>query len=134
MFRLARDRKGEVEEAVITLPILVVVSFFIVNAALAVLTAAAAANAANYGARMGSVDQESPAAVASAAAHQRLAAASFGGSYSVSASGGGEPGSLVMVRVEWRYPNLIGGLLSMFGGGTSDWEGESTQYFRQEGW
>jgi hypothetical protein len=92
-----------------------------------------AANAANYGARIGSVSQENPTGIAVGAARQMIASAPVG-DYSVSSSGGGNPGALLAVRVDWRVPNFFRGLLGFFGASVGDFSGTSVAYFRQEGW
>ncbi|MDK2981350.1 MAG: hypothetical protein PWQ55_1697, partial [Chloroflexota bacterium] len=55
-------------EAAITLPVVLLLTFAMVNLAMAWYAAVAASNAANYGARVGSVSQTSPTVNAVAAA------------------------------------------------------------------
>jgi hypothetical protein len=93
-----------------------------------------AGNAANYGARMGSVAQSNPAGVAIASANQMLAAAPVG-TYAVSVSGSGLPGDMMTVQVRYTVPNYFGGLAGFFGVGTpANFTHTATSYFRQEGW
>ncbi len=56
------------------------------------------------------------------------------GDYAVSASGGGQPGALLAVSVEWSVPNYFQGLLGFFGASVDDFSGSAVAYFRQEGW
>ena len=91
-------------------------------------------NAANYGARVGSVSQSNPAGNAIAATQAQLAAIGVG-SYSVSASGGGSRGAQVIVTVDWAVPNNIGSLISYLGGDIQmNFAGTTLSIFRQEGW
>jgi hypothetical protein len=127
------DRRGDMAEAAITLPVVLLATFAMINLALAGFASVNAANAANYGARIGSVSQENPTGVSVAAANQMIANAPIG-DYSVSSSGGGDPGVLLAVRVDWRVPNFFRGLLNFFGADIGDFSGTSVAYFRQEGW
>jgi hypothetical protein len=120
-------------EAAVTLPVVMLATLALVNLAIAGFASVNAANAANYGARIGSVNQMNPAGAAVVASHQMLATAPVG-QYGVSAFGGGPPGSLLAVTVDWRVPNYFNGLLSLFGAGVPDFSGRTVAYFRQEGW
>ncbi|HFC08282.1 MAG TPA: hypothetical protein ENJ54_00265 [Chloroflexi bacterium] len=129
-----RKRRGQaLVETAIALPIVVFVAVFVINGAMAAVAASNAGNAANYGARVGAVTQRGAAGAAVAAARQALATAPIG-HYEVSASGGGPPGSQVVVVVQWRVPNLLGALLGLVGGGDVDFHGRAMATFRQEGW
>jgi hypothetical protein len=132
--RILRDPRAELEEAALVLPLLLLVSLALVNMAMLGFAAVNAGNAANYGARMGSVAQSNPAGVAIDSAYQMLSAAPVG-TYSVSVAGGGLPGDVVAVRVRYTVPNYFGGLAALFG---IPFPGEfthtATSYFRQEGW
>lgn len=133
VLRFLGDRRGEMAEAAVTLPIVMLATLALVNLAIAGFASVNAANAANYGARIGSVSQVNPAGAAAAASHEMLAHAPVG-EYGVSAFGGGPPGALLAVAVDWQVPNYFNGLLSLFGGGVSEFSGTSVAYFRQEGW
>lgn len=134
MIRRLFSKRAELDEAAFALPVLLLVSLALVNLALLGFAAVNAANAANYGARMGSVAQSVPAQVAAEAAQGKLAAVKVG-SYTVSVSGGGQPGSLITVTVTYRMPNYFNGLANLFGVGTpSQFQGIARAYFRQEGW
>jgi hypothetical protein len=130
---LPRDQRGEMAEAAVTLPIVMLAVLALVNLTIAGFASVNAANAANYGARVGSVNQESPAGVAVAAANQMISNAPIG-DYEVTASGGGAPGSLLAVTVHWEVPNFFQGLMSLFGREMGDFSGSAVAYFRQEGW
>ena len=97
-WRRNRSTKGSsMAEAAITLPVVVLLTFAMVNLAMAWYAAVAASNAANYGARVGSVTQVNPTVSAVAAAQGRLDAISVG-TYAISASGGGYRGAQVNVN------------------------------------
>lgn len=78
MRKLLRDRRGELDEAALVLPVLLLISLALINMAILGFAAVNAGNAANYGARMGSVAQSNPAGVAVASANQMLTAAPVG--------------------------------------------------------
>ena len=121
-------------EAAITLPVIMLVTFAMINISMAWYAAVAASNAANYGARVGSVAQTNPTGYAVAAAQTRLDATSIG-SYAISASGGGYRGSQIIVSIDWTVPNYITGMMALLGGGSlSDFNGTVISTFRQEGW
>ncbi|MGB9801105.1 MAG: hypothetical protein ACPLUL_13525, partial [Thermanaerothrix sp.] len=106
----------------------------LVNLALLGFAAVNAGNAAEYGARMGSVALANQASAAYSAAQQKVSAVRVG-SYTVSVSGGGRPGARIEVAVTYRVPNYFGGLASLFGVSTpSQFQGTARAYFRQEGW
>ena len=121
-------------EATITLPVVVLLSFAMVNLAMAWYAAVAASNAANYGARLGSVAQTNTLGTAVSAAQVRLDAISVG-TFAISASGGGFRGAQVNVVVDWAVPNYIGSLITYIGGGDQmNFAGTALSTFRQEGW
>lgn len=129
-----RSRMAELDEAAIALPVLLLVSLALVNLALLGFAAVNAGNAAEYGARIGSVALSNPAGQAYSAALAKVNAVQVG-SYTVSVTGGGRPGSRIEVAVTYRVPNYFGGLASLFGVGTpSQFQGTARAYFRQEGW
>ena len=128
------DRRGEMDEAAFVFPILLLLSLALINLAMLGFASVTASNAANYGARMGSVAQRSPASVAYAMASSRTAAAPFG-SYAVSVAGSGQPGERVSVRVSYRVPNFFAGLAGFFGiAMQAEFSGSAEAYFRQEDW
>lgn len=135
MIRLLLSRRGdEFAETAIVMPVILLATMALINLSMAGFASINANNAANYGARIGSVHQQAPAGAAYSAAMQS-ASANGVGEYSVSVSGGGFPGSQITVRVNWSVPNLMGGLLSLFGGGAgNEIGGFATSAFRQEGW
>lgn len=131
-----RGRRGSsMAEAAITLPVIMLMTFAMVNVSMAWYAAVAASNAANYGARIGSVAQTDPQGLAVSAAQTRLDAVSIG-SYSISASGGGSRGSQITVSITWTVPNHIVGLMTLLGGGGNqpNFTGTVISTFRQEGW
>ena len=127
-------RGSSMAEAAITLPAIVLLTFAMVNLSMAWYAAVAASNAANFGARMGSVAQSDPQGHAVAAAQTRLASTSIG-TYSITATGGGTRGSQIVVSVDWTVPNYITGLMTLLGGGgPASFSGTVISTFRQEGW
>ena len=127
-------RGSSMAEAAITLPVIMLLTFAMVNLAMAWYAAVAASNAANYGARIGSVSQTNPAVNAVSATQGRLDAISVG-TYAISASGGGYRGAQVNVVVDWAVPNYIGSLITYIGGGGQmNFAGTALSTFRQEGW
>jgi hypothetical protein len=136
MLRLFLSRRGdEFAESAIALPVIVLVTIALMNLTMAGFASVNANNAANYGARVGSVHQQSPANAAYDAAQESISYASVG-EYQVAVSGGGFPGAQINVEVHWSVPNLLGGLMSFFGGESlgAGIEGAATSVFRQEGW
>jgi hypothetical protein len=130
------SRRGdEFAETAIAMPVIVLVTIALMNLTMAGFASVNANNAANYGARVGSVHQQGPASAAYNAAQQSTEFASVG-DYAVSVTGGGFPGAQINVQVDWSVPNLISGLLGFFGGDSSDSDikGKSMSVFRQEGW
>ncbi len=117
-----------------TLPVVLLAALLMINGAIAGFAAVNAANAANFGARMGSVVQGNAAAAAVAAAQAALAHAAVG-SYQVQAYGGGAPGIPIVVEVRWEVPSYLGGLMAFFGRpGPTKFSGTVTAVFRSEGW
>ncbi|MDT8898267.1 hypothetical protein QYE77_08305 [Thermanaerothrix sp. 4228-RoL] len=134
MFRRLCRRTAELDEAALALPVLLLVSLALVNLALLGFAAVNAGNAAEYGARMGSVALANQPGEAYSAALTKVNAVRVG-SYTVSVSGGGRPGARIEVAVTYRVPNYFGGLASLFGVSTpSQFQGTARAYFRQEGW
>jgi len=133
---LLLSRQGDsFAESAIVLPVILLITIALMNLTMAGFASVNANNAANYGARVGSVHQQGPAAAAYAAAQQSISYASVG-DYTVSVSGGGFPGSQINVQVGWSVPNIMGGLLDYLGGSDlgADIRGDATAVFRQEGW
>ena len=134
MSRLFRDRRAELDEAALVLPVLLLISIGLVNLAILGFAAINAGNAANYGARMGSVAQSDASGVAISSAYQMLSAAPVG-SYTVSVAASGQPGDMLIVQVSYTVPNYFGGLAGLFGVNTpGNFTSTVTSYFRQEGW
>jgi Flp pilus assembly protein TadG len=130
----ARDRRGEMDEAAIVFPVLLLLSIGLVNMALLGVAAVNAGNAANYGARMGAVAQSNPAGIAYASASQAVHAVPVG-VYGISVSGGGAPGSAITVSVNYTVPNYFASIAAFFGGGMPErFTGSAVSHFRQEGW
>lgn len=130
-----RSKRGtSMVEAAITLPVVVLLTFALVNMAMAGYAAVAASNAANYGARVGSVSQTNQINRAVAAAQEKIDQTGIG-DYLIYATGGGSRGAQIVVTVQWTVPNYIGGLMSLMGTAEfSTISGTAESTFRQEGW
>jgi len=128
------DRRAELDEFALVLPVLLLVTFGLINLSMLGYAAMAANNAANYGARTASVAQSNQAALAQSAANSVLNGVTVG-TYNVNVLGGGSPGSIIRVQVTYRVPNWFQPFASLIGVSTPD-EFTNTVYsdFRQEGW
>jgi len=134
IFKFFRDKRAELDEAAIVLPVLLLVTFGLINLSMLGYAAMAANNAANYGARMASVAQTNQAGMAQSSADSMLNGITVG-TYTVSVLGGGSPGSIVRVHVQYTVPNYFQGLAGMFGVSTpTNFVGTARADFRQEGW
>jgi Flp pilus assembly protein TadG len=129
-----REKGASMVEFVITAPVLILLTLSLVNLALAGVAGLNANNAANYGARVGSVAQENVANHAANAAWSKLSAAPIG-TYQVSVASSGGRGGRVQVNVQYRVPNYFSRLLGFFGqSSSSSIEGLASSTFRREGW
>jgi len=132
--RFIHDRRAELDEFALVLPVLLLVTFGLINLAMLGYASMAANNAANYGARMASVTQYNQAGVAQSYAGSMLNGITVG-TYNVTVLGGGAPGSVVRVQVQYSVPNYFQPLASMFGMTTpTNFTGTARADFRQEGW
>jgi len=130
----SRKKGTSMVEAAITLPVVVLMTFAMINLAMAGFASVAANNAANIGARVGSVSQSNQLGFAIAAAQAQLNQTNIG-EYQIFASGGGTRGSQIIIQIGWQVPNYIGGLLTLLGGPeVTTISGSAQSSFRQEGW
>ena len=130
MNSIQSTKKGQaMVEFAIIIPIIVLFLAAILTFASGLTAYANAVNAANYGARRGSVAQENAVGMAMAAA-QSKANQLGGGSFSALAYGGGGRGAQIIVEVHWETHSFLGS----FGIGSSTISGTATSSFRQEGW
>ncbi len=112
--KLCQDQRGDMAEAAITTPVIILLMIVILNFGMLAYTAQAAENAANYGARRGSVAQSNAAGEAVSAAAYAANQALIG-EYSVQAvAPGGIAGSELGIRVTYRVPNLMAPLAGLF--------------------
>lgn len=131
---LCSKRADEFAEAAIALPVVVFITIAFINLTMAGFASVNANNAANYAARVGSVNQQNPGPAAYSAALESINHAKIG-EYQVGVSGGGFPGAQINVVVTWNVPNFMGGIASFFGASFGDdFTGTATSVFRQEGW
>lgn len=129
-----RERGSGMAEAALTLPVVLLVAFMMINLAMAGYASVAASNAANYGARVGSVAQSGAAGRAASAAQASVNQAGVG-TYTISAGGGGRPGAQIVVNVTWSVPNYFASMAAFFGYSfDSEIKGTTRSTFRQEGW
>jgi len=132
--RFLADERGDFVEAALTLPIILLVTLGLVNMAMLGIAGINANNAANYGARRGSVAQRDATGIAAAATWEKINQAPLG-SYRVSVMGGGSRGSRIAVLVSYEVPNFFGGLGAFFGRESAPvFHKQVVSYFRQEGW
>jgi Flp pilus assembly protein TadG len=128
------ERGSGMAEAALTLPVVLLVAFMMINLAMAGYASVAASNAANYGARVGSVAQSGAAGRAASATPASVNQAGVG-TYTVSAGGGGRPGAQIVVNVTWSVPNYFASMAAFFGHSfDSEIKGSTRSTFRQEGW
>ena len=133
LHRILNRRGDEFAQSAIAFPMVVLLLIALFNLSIAGFASVNAANAANHGARVGSVYQQNSAGAAYSAAMQSISYAPVG-SYQVNVFGGGFPGATIIVTVNWKVPNYIAPILSFFGSRTGDLRGTSVSTFRQEGW
>ncbi|CAG1002656.1 hypothetical protein ANRL2_04187 [Anaerolineae bacterium] len=130
------ERGSGLVEMALTLPLVLLVSFVIIQFGVTAFAGSAAEAAARQGARVGSVAQVNPAGYAVAEA-KRVAFTSFSaGDPQVTAlAPGGVVGSELTIRVTYLVPNFIGFLGGLFAGLPSESIAVSGQAsFRREGW
>ncbi len=129
-----RQREGDMVEAALTMPLMVLLALVLVNFALVGQARNAAQNAADVGARMGSVAftgaRQQAQNSAEAALQHCLCDARV-----VSVAATDTPGGEVQVVVEWTVLNYVQPLMQLFGSQMSDrFRGTATATYRKEGW
>jgi Flp pilus assembly protein TadG len=131
------DKRGaEMAEAAISIPVVLMVLVVAMSIARAGYAAMAARNAANYGARVGSVAGDNAKSYAEQAAYASLKQSGIQGDFSVDAEvwGYGDS-SVVSVTVSWSSPTLLAAVCSMIGEGCPDkFSGVQRSVWRREGW
>ncbi|MBN1438040.1 MAG: pilus assembly protein [Anaerolineales bacterium] len=132
---LTDHRASSMAEAAISMPVVLLVLMFAINASLAAYTGVAAANAVNYGARIGSVTRENAEQWAKEAVKRAWDQSGAGGAFSYSVLVGERPNGVVMVTGRWSYPTILSGLCEVFGGSCpSNFQGTVTAVYRKEGY
>jgi Flp pilus assembly protein TadG len=133
---LTCKRGSSMAEAAITMPVVLLVLLFGINLTLVSHTAMIAANAANYGARVGAVSQKNPKMWAEAAAAAMLPRSNFAGRFWAPVARVDEQtGGAVQVTIHWEYPSVLSGLCSFFGGYCPRmFQGNATAVWKKEGW
>ena len=128
------DRRGdEFAQTALVTPVIVLLTLALFNMSIAGFASVNASNAANHGARIGSVNQRAVTAAAYSAAMQSISNAPVG-EYVVNVSGGGRPGATITVTVQWQVQNYMAPIMEFMGFGSPVLGGTSTATFRQEGW
>ena len=131
---LLDERADEFAETAIVLPVVMLATMGLLDLTMAGFASVNANNAANYGARIGSVTQRGAGSAAYAGAFSAISNAEVG-EYDVGVAGGGHPGALITVRVGWEVPNHFAAITTLWGGsGDVRLAGEALSSFRQEGW
>jgi hypothetical protein len=134
LIRMLNRRGDEFAESAIAFPMVVLLLISLFNLSLAGFASVNAANAANYGARVGSVYQQSSGGAAYSAAQESISHAPVG-SYQVAVSGGGFPGATLLISVTWNVPNYMAPIMAFFGSSSGGkLGGTASATFRQEGW
>jgi hypothetical protein len=132
--KMLNRRGDEFAESAIAFPMVILLVMAMINLSLAGFASVNAANAANYGARVGSVYQQGSAGAAYSAAQESISRAPIG-SYQVVVSGGGFPGATLLVSVTWNVPNYMAPIMAFFGSSSAGkLGGTASATFRQEGW
>jgi Flp pilus assembly protein TadG len=129
-------RGSSMAEAAITMPVVLLVLLFGINLTLVSHTALIAANAANYGARVGAVSKKDAKMWAEAAARSILPRSNYAGLFWAPVARVDEnPGGVVEVTVHWEYPSVLSGLCSLFGGTCPRmFKGDAVSVWKKEGW
>ena len=130
--RWLSERRGDMVEGALTLPLMALVTLVLVNLAMAGYASVTANNAVNYAARVASVSQANATGEAMNAANCALSAGI--GTYAVNVSADSHPGGMVQVEVDWEVPNLFGSLMPLFGATNEPLQGQARSAFRKEGW
>ncbi|MCE2467274.1 MAG: pilus assembly protein [Caldilineaceae bacterium] len=130
---LFSSSQGDMVEAAVTMPLLLLVTFALINFALVGHARNSAQNAANHGARVGAVTASGAGSAATQEA-ERLMANCFC-TYSVTVSAANAPGGTVTVAVAWTVPSYMDGFLQVMGGSAQgDFSGTVSASHRKEGW
>jgi hypothetical protein len=132
---LTNTKASNMAEAAITMPVVLLVLMFAINGSLAAYTGVAAANAVNYGARVGAVTREQPDQWTKAAVEKAWNQSGAGGSFSFSVLVSDKPDGAVLVTGTWSYPSILSGLCAFFGGSCpTHFSGTVSAMYRKEGY
>ena len=130
---LCSSSRGDMVEAAVTMPLLLLVTFALINFALVGHARNSAQNAANHSARVGAVTASGAAASAKQEA-ERLMTNCFCTSM-VAVSAASAPGGTVTVDVAWSVPNYMDDFMRLFGGSAQgEFKGTVSASHRKEGW
>ena len=131
---ISDKRADQFAQTAIVLPVVMLATMGLFDMTMAGFASVNANNAANYGARIGSVTQRGAGGAAYEGALSSIAHAEVG-DYTVNVSGGGHPGAQIAVTVTWDVPNHMASIVTLWGGtADSQLSGTSVSTFRQEGW
>ena len=128
------DDADQFAQTALVLPVMMLALMGLLDVTMASFAGVNADNAANYGARIGSVTQRGAAGAAYSGALTSISHAEVG-DYVVNVSGGGHPGAQIVVAVGWEVPNHMASITTLWGGtAESRLSGRAEAHFRQEGW
>ena len=133
---LSNRRGSNMAEAAITMPVVLLVMMFAINVSIAGAASVAATQAANYGARIGSVAIKDDQYYAMNAAQYAMNNSGLRIDYSVYANVTPyHNGGYSYVAVYWKVPVYLSGLCDLFGGGCPKYfTGTSAATWKKEGW
>ncbi|MBN1887894.1 MAG: pilus assembly protein [Thermoflexales bacterium] len=136
--RFFDDKRGDMAEAAIVLPIISLLIAALISVAMAAWTANTANHIAQRAARVASVTQGTAAdrsAIAVSTANSLAANFGYGTYTTTVVRGGSQAGDVVIVQVNWAAPNWFRGFAILYPGLLDrDFSGQATAAFRVEGW
>ena len=134
IFHFLRQTGGDMVEAALTMPLMVLLALVLVNFALVGHARTASQQAAHFGARMGSIAFAGAELQARQSAESVLSGCLCQAQVSHVAATD-NPGGEVTVEVQRTVPNYFQSLLSLFGGTLpATFTGTTSATFRKEGW
>ena len=133
-FQFLRQTRGDMVEAALTIPLMVLLALVLVNFALVGHARTASQQAAHYGARMGSIAFTGAGLQARQSAESVLSGCLCQAQVS-NVVATDVPGGVVTVEIQWTVPNYFQSMLALFGGTLpATFTGTTSASFRKEGW
>ncbi len=134
MVQFLRQQQGDMVEAALTMPLMVLLALVLVNFALVGQARNVAQHAADVGARMGSVAFTGARQQAQHSAERALQYCLCDARV-LSVTAADVPGGEVRVVVEWTVVNHVQPLMRLFGSSMPNpFRGTATATYRKEGW